>query len=321
VVELGVAGVAVSVSNKGLINTQQEKLDLQQKSIDFLNEQLNFTEIAVQKLRHDFNILVDEISRHEKDFDEMKMKGPSTNYAISYITTKLIMGKQIIKEASRKWERKEVYFGLMDYLNLTLPCRERCPLDLASAKRCYMSPDKENLYMEMNIPQVNTDMRLVEADAFDLMVQVENKTCRVVYTGPKNAILSNLNGCPLALNIKITHIYDLVLSPQQGCMNGTRNETKNSHFVINYCYPQGSTDAADYIQIKLHHESLHIYCPENKITIDVHEQPCPEGVFILPLTATFKINDQKFIGSTVQLEHQETPDPLFTMRLNQYLKP
>jgi len=50
----------------------------------------------------------------------MNTKGPSTHYIISFIKTKLLMGKQIIKEADKKWERKKVSFGLQDYLNLTL---------------------------------------------------------------------------------------------------------------------------------------------------------------------------------------------------------
>jgi len=321
VVGLGITGVAVAATNKVEISNQRTKLDLQQKSLDFVSEQTNFTEIAVRKLRQDINILADETRIHEADFEEVKMKSPGTNYAISYITTRFVLGKQIIKEATKKWRNHELYPGLMDFLNMTLPCGLSCPLNLAVPKGCNLSPDQKDLHIDLDVPTVNQEVTFVEADPFDLFMQTENKTCKINYTGPKNAILSNKDGCPLAMNIKCTRMYDLIISPHQTCLNNTKTKDGGSYFSISQCYPRGSRDHEDFVQIKPHHGSLHVYCYGSNITIDGHEQDCPEGVFILPLSAAFQINGQEFTGSTVQLENLETPDPLFTMRTNWYLKP
>jgi hypothetical protein len=44
--------------------------------------------------------------------------------------------------------------------------------------------------MEVDIPLTDPEMILVEADYFDIRMQTGNQTCKVVYNGPKNAILS-----------------------------------------------------------------------------------------------------------------------------------
>jgi hypothetical protein len=55
--------------------------------------------------------------------------------------------------------------------------------------------------------------------------------------------------------------------------------------------------------------------------MEVRTEPCPEDVFVLPVTATFKIKDEMFEGSQIHLDHVERMDPLFTMRANWHLQP
>jgi len=84
-------------------------------------------------LEKDFNTLVDEFENHEKDFRELKDNHIGTNFIISYITSRFVMSKQIIKEATRQWKEDRLYPALMDYMNLTLPCADQCPLQPATA--------------------------------------------------------------------------------------------------------------------------------------------------------------------------------------------
>lgn len=232
------------------------------------------------------------------------------------------MGKQIVKDATRQWDEKKVHPGLMDFFNLTLPCGEdECPIPLATAKDCYFGPDMQDVYMVMDMPKVNRKMQLVEADPFELMLQTWNQTCKIVYTGPKNAILAKESGCLVALNVKTSHMYDLVLSPSNDCLSGVKNASSNSYFSVDYCHAKGDRDPEDFVQVKPHHGLLHVYCSGCQITIDNITQTCPKEVFVLPMSARFKINNQDFVGSIVNVEHQESPDPLFTLKTNAILKP
>ncbi|OXA40185.1 Copia protein [Folsomia candida] len=319
---LGIGGVVLAANNAARISDLEEISSLQEKSINQLEEQMNFTEIALQKLRTDFNILVKDHEVLDKNLNEITEKGPNTYFTISYITTKLMMGKQVIKEATRAWNNKKILNGMMDYFNITLPCGEdECPLSLATGKRCYFGEDMKDLYIQMDMPKVNKALQLVEADAFDLMLQTWNQTCRITYNGPENAILSKKEGCPVALNLKTSRMYDLVLSSSQDCLKGFKNKSENSYFSVKHCQGRGEKDAEDFIQVKPHHGSLHVYCFGCNITIDNLSQECPKEVFILPIGARFRINNQEFTGSIVHIEHQDSPDPLFTMRTNAYLKP
>jgi hypothetical protein len=319
---MGVGGVALAISNEARISGTEEINNLQQRSIDKLNQEVNYTEVAYRKLRGDFNILVKEHEYLEADLDELKVKGPNTYFTISRITTRLMMGKHIIQEATRQWRGKKIYPGLMDYFNLTLPCGENeCPLPLATGKKCYFGPDMKDIFMEMDMPKINQEMQLLEADPFQLMLQTWNQTCHVTYKGPSTVILSKKEGCPVALNVKTSRMYDLVLSPSQDCLPGMRNNSANSYFSVEHCQGRNDKEAEDFVQVKPHHGNLHIYCAGSTITMDNNTQECPKEVFILPIRARFKVNGREYTGSTVNLEHIDRPDPLYTLRTNTYLKP
>jgi len=77
----------------------------------------------------------------------------------------------------------------------------------------------------------------------------------------------------------------------------------------------------DYIQVKAHHGFNHIYCPFSFLTIDDRTEACPDGVFVLPITASFKINNIVYHGTKMQGEHEEFLDPLYTMRVNLHFQP
>jgi hypothetical protein len=321
VVGLGIGGAAIVGATMSRLSSLEEFVDLNQQRLDYLEKEMNFTEAAHKKLRRDVNRLILETEVHEGDFDELKTKSPNSHFTLSYITTHLMIGKGIIRDSIRAWENHKILPSLMDYFNISLPCGDtECNLPLATANKCYFGPNMDDLYFELDIPKVNKEMQLVEADPFDLFLQTWNQTCKVVYTGPKNAILSKADGCPIALNVRVTHMYDLVLAPTAECMKEVKNPS-NSFFTIDHCYEKGDADPVHYIQVKPHHGLLHIYCYGNNITTDQYTQACPKEVFLLPIGARFKINNQEFLGSIVDIEHSERPDPLFTMRMSRFLKP
>jgi hypothetical protein len=95
----------------------------------------------------------------------------------------------------------------------------------------------------------------------------------------------------------------------------------SKHFGIDTCEAEYPNDELNFIQIMPFHGSNHIYCPGNQFEIDGRVQKCPESVFLLPMSASFRINDLQYSGSQAVLEHHEMIDPLFTMRANWHLQP
>lgn len=304
---VGVAGFALSVYNTIRINELQDLADTQQRFIDQLAQEVNITQLATEKLRQDFNLYVSE---HSKNFTELKEKFPASSYVIASITSDLNLAKTVIKSAAREWKKRKAFPMLFDYLNITLPCGDTdCPLDHVTAQKCSLSPDLQSFYMEMYAPRINHKMHLVEADPFDLMLRTWNQTCRVVYNGPTTAVLAS-TGCPVALNIKTTRIYEMVYSPTETCLPD--NQTTNAYFQIQTCRPRVPGDERAFVQVKSHYGFLHIYCPGSHVTIEGHKQECPFDVFVIPVGTRFTINDQVIVGSITTVHQHQLPDPTVT---------
>jgi uncharacterized coiled-coil protein SlyX len=209
------AGTAfvIAVQNTGRVSDLESVAQQQAAQIDELEQQVNVTAYIVRKLQTDFNSLVSEFERHQTDFLQFKEKQVGTTFAISYITSRFVVAKQVIREATRQWKDRKVFPGLLDFLNLTLPCGDECPIPLATTKDCFFHSGMKDLYMRFDVPKIDTNLKLLEADPFKLMMQTENSTCIVKYTGPSNAIVSGKDGCTYAANLKMHATHDLVLAP------------------------------------------------------------------------------------------------------------
>jgi hypothetical protein len=85
------AGTAfgLAVSNKVSVSSLQEITSKQAEQMLILEDRINITQIAVRKLQTDFNTLVSEFERNQKDYLEMKEKQIGTNFIISYITSRV----------------------------------------------------------------------------------------------------------------------------------------------------------------------------------------------------------------------------------------
>lgn len=140
------------------------------------------------------------------------------------------------------------------------------------------------------------------------------------YTGPTHAIVSNESGCTYPVHSKRAISHDLILPPSNECLVSLF-EDEPKYFGMERCEPKRNQDERDFIQLKPVHGSMHIYCPGSQLTIGGRTQPCPDEIFVLPITASFKINNDEYHGSQVHLDHVEKIDPLFTMKANWHLQP
>lgn len=324
VVGLVMAGAALSdlvlsVSTSRRLGQAENVITAQQQALDSLAQENNLTELAVNKLRRDFNQLAEELESHEFEFDDFRKKSPSTHFILSSIMAGLTIGTPIIKGGAREFRRGKVSPLLLDYLNITLPCElVSCPMDHATADRCSLITSESQLEIEISIPTIDPEMYLVSVDPFDFLVQTENKTCRAVYTGPSTAVLGP-SGCPVALDVQISEAYSMVYAASKECLPD--NKQDSSYFKIKSCKEKQDGDEKQFIQVKSHHGFLYIYCYMSTIAIENQEQPCPNEVFILPVGTKFSINGKDFVGSVVNILHQESPHPFFTLKTNHHLNP
>jgi hypothetical protein len=102
--------------------------------------------------------------------------------------------------------------------------------------------------MRFDVPKIDTNLKLLEADPFKLIMQTENSTCIVKYTGPSNAIVSGKDGCTYAANIKMHATHDLVLAPGSGCEK-INFESETRHFGVDRCDQRKEHDEKGFVQI------------------------------------------------------------------------
>jgi hypothetical protein len=322
VVTAGIAttGLVIGVSNKYDIGTLRWEMAEAERKIDRLDTKIQHIEKAIEEFKSDLVGVVKQLETHEMDFDLFKERFASTNFAISYITGRMLIGNQILKEAARKWSRNQLYPGMMDFFNITLPCGKICPLEFAKPKNCQLSHDRTKLMLSFVTPLINDTMKLLEPDPFTLMHQTDNKTCSIRYVGPQNAIVSVTDGCVYSMSQRHAP-KDLVFSPNEGCRPANSFRSTTNYFAVDRCWPKNKNDAVDFIQVKPSYGQYHIYCFGNNVTIGTSSQPCPNQTFLLPITSTFKINSYEIRGNQVSYEHLSEPDPLFSLHANWNLQP
>jgi len=319
---LAISGTVMGASNSHYISELQEKVKAQDEAWKNIEAKVNQNTRMIKELQEKFNSTIENLAKHQKDYDELKNKAVSSQFVISYITSRLTNGKIIIREAARQWKHSEVYAPLLDYFNFTMPCSDDCPIKYAKAGRCELSEERNKLSMNFMVSHVNNSLVLAEADPFILMMRKgDDQTCTVRYKGPRTALLSLTSNCVLSTNVEIPSHMNLLVAPASGCKLPTSLPEATKHFTVSHCEKRRPHDERDLIQVKVEHHQYHVYCPESDITIEGRTEPCPSGVFTLPTDATFKITDMRFTASKLNLEHDEKWDSIVTLKANWHIQP
>jgi len=314
-VGLGTAALVTSIQAKREVGTINDIVKSHSTRLDAAEERLHLHRRALEEL----TALTAGIS---KDLTELKEKQADTNFLISSITGRLLIGNHVIKEASRRWwTQKRLYSPFLDYFNFTLPCGASCPLEFGTPQGCHMTYDRKGLLMTFLLPVINPNLKLVEADPFVLMHRTRNQTCTIKYTGPRHAIASMKDDCVFASNQRNIQRDDIILAPESGCSGSSALSSTSKFFTVDRCDPTHPHDERDFVQIKAFAGTNYVYCSGSEITVDGRPQPCPDAVFTLPQSVSFKVNDYSYKGAMMDLTHEEQLNPLFTLRTNWHLQP
>lgn len=226
-----------------------------------------------------------------------------------------------MKEAHRQWKNKRVYPAFLDFLNVTLPCGDDCPVELSVPKNCRMSNDKTTLFLDFTTPVVNRSLVVLDADPFSLMARsVDNEganlTCLISYHGPERVIYSTLERCIYSNDVPTIRKGGIVVASTLGCQPKFMKEDDNKQFSIARCSPTEVNDESHFIQVKRMKDEFHIYCPGSKIILEGVEEKCPNHVFEVPTGVSMTINGVPFESSEMRISFESGPDPMFTMAAN-----
>ena len=183
-----------------------------------------------------------------------------------------------------------------------------------------MNEERDQMILDFSVPVVNKNLTIVEADPFEIMIKKENMTCKMEYTGPEVAVMSDTEDCVYNTYRNTGYTHRLPLTTSLKCNNRTSLEKEN-YFKINNCKMSRLNEEKDFVQIKIYDNKYFIYCPGSSYEIGRRTVKCPLKVFTLPLTATFTLNEIEYQGSVLNIVYQQREDPLFIEKLNWHLTP
>ena len=102
VVTAGIAtsALVIAVSNKFDISSLRSEMAEAEKKIDRLDTKIQHIEKAIMEFKNDLDGVVKQLETHEMDLDLFKERSASTNFAIFYITGRMLIGNQILKNTT-----------------------------------------------------------------------------------------------------------------------------------------------------------------------------------------------------------------------------
>lgn len=107
-VGLGIDGVVLSAEAHDRITSVEDMLAKQDAKIKHQKSLDEFHDKAIETLQSFTTGLANNLHKHE-DFSELKQKTVDTNFMISFITSRLLIGNFLIKETNRKWNDGKIY--------------------------------------------------------------------------------------------------------------------------------------------------------------------------------------------------------------------
>ncbi len=170
--------------------------------------------------------------------------------------------------------------------------------------------------LEFTVPVVVKNLSIVEADPFFLMVKESNQTCMITYHGAKNAMISMSEDCVHAVDMGKEPKGRIYYPNLIKCRAQKNTGHEKECFSSSQCLPSKEGDEKSFVQLKAYNNKLHIYCPEQDITVSkTRVVKCPNKIFTLALTATFTLNNVTYHGKRMNLVYNGTEDPLLQEKL------
>ncbi|CAG7823372.1 unnamed protein product [Allacma fusca] len=186
---------------------------------------------------------------------------------------------------------------------------------------CQLDPTGTELELQFAVPK-KTNLTVLEADPFTLLLKDKGQTCHLEYIGPKNALLSPQEDCIHAMDMTKEPSNGLFVTRSRKCVNHTLPQGQENLFRIERCRKSEPEDEKEFVQIKTHNNKFYVYCPGRVYTRgDKTVVKCPNKVFTLPLTHTFTIDDITYRGDILNLIYKEKNEPLLHEKIDWHLTP
>ena len=321
---LGAVSLAMSSSNRGELTQMHQKLEQQIRSLRVIEEnQQNYEDIA-RNLEKQIRSLEVEVRHNKQQITQLKSVIVRASHSISALIANLEIIAHQMRLIVRSWKAKELNPVLFDVLNITLPCTDECPPNLAYYMECHHDPDTRRIRFIFSLRRTVKQAEVMIAEPFDLIDynRTTGEICRLQYTGPTHVVYDHPTGC-----VTPVHAYrpgekeDLLILPDiHDCSPSPVNSTLDS-WQKHDCEFRSTPVDSELIQIKPLANHNYIYCPGLNILVFGRNLSCPNFPFVLDASEAFQIGRFKYTVDKNKIRSKVKFLPAISDKINFHLMP
>ncbi|CAG7718015.1 unnamed protein product, partial [Allacma fusca] len=124
-----------------------------ERTLDDLEKKVMQNSAHIRMLQDEIKKMSVEVSKLIQDINLFKEKILEVQYLVSYISSRLLIGKGVLQDTQRQWKRKKMNNNFFDYLNTSLPCGDDCPIEYGEFSRCRLDQDGTELELQFSVPK------------------------------------------------------------------------------------------------------------------------------------------------------------------------
>lgn len=307
------AGVAVntytSQSNSKMIEQLGSTQSIQNEMIEKIEQQAIEAHNRVNNFTTKYNMLVNKLKNLSKDYNEFKGTMVRSVMETSALISQFAIKRMQIRQAKRFWKDSVVGQDLFDIFEFKLPCNDSvCPLGIAKPIDCTFRDDND-LVINLLTPFISDDFTVMQSFPFTFMVKKGGMTCSQQYIGPDKLIVSKDAKCVIQTDFSTQHeVQDglINLATDYSCMEDFEEAAL---FNVTDCKPSVEGDHKKYVQVKVLHNEIYVYCKGSEYTLNGITRPCADGIMILPSFSTLKIDDNDVLVDQINVTTHHVVNP------------
>jgi hypothetical protein len=318
-----VGGAAMAIKNTQELSSEREKVRNLQLLLEGVEDQVVSSHMKMTNLTKKYNQMVKTV---EQEIESYQIKGKIVQmmFMTSHLISRFHVGKQTIQDSQHLWKNGKLSSTLLNFFNISLPCKEKCPVDLVRPKSCILLPEMKKtsdrtLRLQFTAPIVNPDIISLKAEPFKLMVRKGNKVCTAMYTGPLSSVVSKSEKCVLKTFDRQYSDNSHFVPLKTPCSYSLFSESDQNQFVVQHCEPDYPGVHLSFIEVKAHDNQFFVYCPESNVTIDGNEQPCGQDILVFPSGVSLSINGAPPMTTQINVLQVARMDDAIKFRLQQQL--
>lgn len=283
---VGAANTVLAVNNKAAI----KDLEKQAKIMIERDEKIRQ---ALLTLQNNINLIAEKYSSLESRVATLEQIIADLSFGTGLLINKLAAFARLFHSLRSSKLDPFVLQDLLNEFNITLPCGDKCPVELTSTFKCEHHLSTIDLFL--SIEGIDTEKMVISADPFFLQTHNSTTRCIQEWDGPKFLILNIQTGKKCNLNsfdIDQVHRQDtrIINLPEfftQNCEVGEVAK-QSSLWKIKSC--SNLSEATNLTpQIKTLPQENYIYCYESNVTLFHKTYSCPNSVFRLSKHVNFSI--------------------------------